>query len=116
MKLLLFFLYGRLDIPDELSQRTEFIKFEKVRNFRVICKRHFHFLRTDIDFQIGLDGDEFVAEMYMSLCIGKCLLLLRGQLIYMTVDVFYVVIFRDKLSCSYLSDTFDSRYISNSHQ
>ena len=87
---MLFLLWGGgLHIPEILPQGTEFVFLEEVRHLRIIAAADFHVLRCDIQLDICPDGHQVVAHADMVFGILEGLLLLRSQLLQITVDFLY---------------------------
>ena len=93
------------------EQRSELVFLEEVCYHRVIVEIHSHVLFLHVQDDVGLDGDQVMAHLYMSFCIQERLSLLRCEFIDVPVYILYIVIFSNKFSCSDLSYALYSRHI-----
>ena len=103
--------FGPGDMGDESVQRCELVVVEQFNDVRVVAGVQPHVFGGGIQFDIGLDGYQVVAQPDMRAGFLEQLPLARGQFVQVGVDVLDRAVCADEFGGAYLAHAFYAGHV-----
>ena len=101
----------RPHVRDEALEGVELVFLEEVRDGGGEVHVQPHVLRGCFQRDVGLDGHEFLGQLYIAPRILKLRLLARGELGQMGIYVLDTAVLGHQLSGAHLADALDARHV-----